>query len=104
MQSAGGKRWTQGEIAQRADEGNDEAMFTMDRYVDRLARASAGIINILDPSVIVLGGGLSQINRLYSAVPKLWPKYVFSDAVATQLVPPRHGPESGARGAAWLWP
>ncbi len=93
-----------GEISNRADEGDEEAARTMNKYVERLARASAGLINILDPSVIVLGGGLSQIKRLYTEVPKFWPKYVFSDTVATKLAPPRHGPASGVRGAAWLWP
>lgn len=91
-------------IASRADNGHRGAELTMIRYVDRLARASASVINMLDPSVIVLGGGLSQISRLYSDVPKLWPKYVFSDTVATQLMPPRHGTASGVRGAVWLWP
>lgn len=92
------------EISQRADEGDEKAVRSMNRYVERLARASASLINILDPSVIVLGGGLSQIKRLYSEVPKAWPKHVFSDTVATKLMPPLHGPASGVRGAAWLWP
>lgn len=76
----------------------------MDRYVDRLARGLASLINTIDPSVIVLGGGLSKIERLYSDVAPLLPKYVFSDIVATPIVPPRHGDSSGVRGAAWLWP
>jgi predicted NBD/HSP70 family sugar kinase len=62
------------------------------------------VINILDPEFIVLGGGLSGITRLYEAVPRLWTPSVFSDAIATRLVPPRHGDSSGVRGAAWLWP
>ena len=61
------------------------------------------VINLLDPAVIVLGGGLGRIERLYRQVPLLWGAYVFSDAVATRLVPPRHGDASGVRGAAWLW-
>jgi len=73
------------------------------RYCKRLARALAGVINLLDPDVIVLGGGVSNIARLYDEVPKLWPRYVFSDRVATRLLPPRHGDSSGVRGAAWLW-
>jgi fructokinase len=73
------------------------------RYEERLARALAGVINILDPDVIVLGGGVSQVGRLYANVPRLWPRYVFSDRVATRLAPPRHGDASGVRGAAWLW-
>ena len=73
------------------------------RYEERLARALAGVINILDPDVIVLGGGVSKVARLYQSVPKLWQRHVFSDQVATRLLPPRHGDASGVRGAAWLW-
>jgi len=69
-----------------------------------MARALAHVINILDPNVIVLGGGMSNVKRLYTNVPKLWGKYVFSDRVDTLLVPPMHGESSGVRGAAWLWP
>ena len=72
-------------------------------YEDRLARSLATIINVIDPEVIVLGGGLSNVARWYVSVPKLWAKYVFSDHVATRLVPPMFGDASGARGAAWLW-
>jgi len=73
------------------------------RYEERLARALAGVINILDPDVIVLGGGVSNVARLYDEVPRLWPRYVFSDHIATRLLPPKHGDSSGVRGAAWLW-
>ena len=76
---------------------------SMRRYEERLARALAGVINILDPDVIVLGGGMSNVSRLYTEVPRLWPRYVFSDHVATRLAPPVHGDSSGVRGAAWLW-
>ena len=69
-----------------------------------LARGLASVINLLDPEVIVLGGGLSQIARLYENVPALWTEFVFSDAVATRLRPAQHGDASGVRGAAWLWP
>jgi predicted NBD/HSP70 family sugar kinase len=69
----------------------------------RLAKSLASVINILDPEVIVLGGGMSNIPRLYENVPKLWNSYVFSDRVDTKLVPPKHGDSSGVRGAAWLW-
>ena len=72
-------------------------------YEDRLARSLATIINVIDPDVIVLGGGLSNVPRWYASVPKLWTKYVFSDHIATRLVPPKFGDSSGARGAAWLW-
>jgi fructokinase len=75
----------------------------LDLYCERLARALAGVINLLDPDVIVLGGGVSNITRLYDEVPKLWPRYVFSDRVATRLSPPKHGDSSGVRGAARLW-
>ena len=75
----------------------------LDLYCERLARALAGVINLLDPDVIVLGGGVSNIARLYDQVPKLWPRYVFSDQIATRLLPPKHGDSSGVRGAAWLW-
>ena len=69
----------------------------------RMARALAHVINLLDPHTIVLGGGLSNINRLYENVPRLWQKYIFSDSVTTQLIAPTHGDSSGVRGAAWLW-
>jgi fructokinase len=75
----------------------------LDRYEERLARALAGVINILDPDVIVLGGGISNVPRLYANVPVLWQQQVFSDQVATRLAPPVHGYSSGVRGAAWLW-
>jgi predicted NBD/HSP70 family sugar kinase len=75
----------------------------MERYVERLARSLAGVINLLDPDVIVLGGGLSNVERLYREVPRLWTRHVFSDHVATRLARNRHGDSSGVRGAAWLW-
>jgi fructokinase len=71
---------------------------------DRLARALASVINVLDPDVIVAGGGLSRVARLYQNVPRLWDAWVFSDRVDTCFVPARHGDASGVRGAAWLWP
>jgi fructokinase len=72
-------------------------------YEDRLARSLATIINVIDPDVIVLGGGLSNVPRWYASVPRIWTKYVFSDYVETRLLPPAFGDASGARGAAWLW-
>ena len=75
----------------------------MDRYEERLARSLAGIINVLDPDVIVLGGGVSNVERLYENLPRLWAPYVFSDQVATRLAKHLHGDSSGVRGAAWLW-
>ena len=73
------------------------------RYEKRLSRALASVINVLDPDVIVLGGGMSNVERLYTEVPRLWSKDVFSDHVATRLVRNAHGDSSGVRGAAWLW-
>jgi predicted NBD/HSP70 family sugar kinase len=92
------------DIVALAVNGDPVATASLARYIERLARASASVINILDPHVIVLGGGLSQIPALYEQVPRLWPRYVFSDTVATRLSPPRYGDASGVRGAAWLWP
>jgi fructokinase len=80
--------------------GNEAAMA---RYEERLARALSHVVNIVDPEVIVLGGGMSNVARLYDRVPRLWGSYVFSDRVDTRLVPPAHGDSSGVRGAAWLW-
>jgi fructokinase len=90
-------------VAARADTGDAAAIAALDRYEDRMARALAGVINIVDPDVIVLGGGMSNLGRLYAGVPRRWPRYVFSDRVDTRLFPPAHGDASGARGAAWLW-
>ena len=73
------------------------------RYKHRLARALAGVINILDPDVIILGGGMSKTMKLYEDVPKLWEEWVFSDSVKTRLLPALYGDASGVRGAAWLW-
>ena len=73
------------------------------RYEERLARSLASVINVLDPDVIVLGGGMSNVRRLYTEVPRLWGRYVFSDQVATRLARNAHGDSSGVRGAAWLW-
>jgi len=91
-------------IVQAAESGEAAAEATLARYEDRMARALASIINLLDPDVIVLGGGMSNIARLYRNVPRLWTQYVFSDRVDTRLLPPAHGDASGVRGAAWLWP
>lgn len=102
--AATGRSLTAEQIAAAADEGDTEALQAFDRYVDRFARALASIINVLDPDVIVVGGGLSNMTRLYAAVPQRWGAYVFSDAVATRLVRAAHGDSSGVRGAAWLWP
>lgn len=92
------------EIALLADEGHPDALVIMTQYEDRLARALGSVINIFDPDVIILGGGLSRIERLYTHIPDIWSQYVFSDTVDTLLRPPYHGDSSGVRGAAWLWP
>ena len=127
-----GRRELPPEIARAADRGDSAAVATMERYERRMARALASVINVLDPDVIVLGGGMSNIVRLYERVPRIWKAYVFAatrtaldaDAstaaaargsadspvngganpdVRTQLVPAKHGDTSGVRGAAWLW-
>jgi predicted NBD/HSP70 family sugar kinase len=91
------------EIARRALTGDAACDAALKRYEERLARALAHVINILDPDVIVLAGGLSNIGRLYDNVPRLLGSWVFSDRVDTLLVPAKHGDSSGVRGAAWLW-
>lgn len=99
-----GDKLSASEIVQQAQEGDKPAELVLTRYENRLARSLASIINVLDPDVIVLGGGVSQIDRLYTNVPQIWTPYIFSDVVATRLVKAQHGDSSGVRGAAWLWP
>ena len=77
---------------------------TLDRYADRLARALATVVNVIDPDAIVLGGGLSALSSLYTEIPRRWHRHIMSDTIVTRLLPPRHGAASGLRGAAWLWP
>ncbi len=91
------------EIADFAELGDVECSATLDRYMHRLARGLAAVINLIDPEAIVLGGGVSGISALYERVPALWTRYIFSDRVVTRLLPPVHGDSSGVRGAAWLW-
>ena len=91
-------------VVARAAEGDAAAATALERYSHRLARGLATVINALDPDVIVLGGGMSNVAVLYDTVPRLLTGFVFSDAVSTRLVPPSHGDSSGVRGAAWLWP
>lgn len=91
------------QIVVLAGEGDETAEMCLQRYEERMARSLAHVINILDPNVIVLGGGMGNIDRLYNNVPILWGRYVFSDRVDTKLVAPNHGDSSGVRGAAWLW-
>jgi fructokinase len=92
------------EILARSAAGEPEALAALDRFEDRLARGLAGVINLLDPDVIVMGGGASQISRIYKNVPALLKEYVFGKEADTLLVPAKHGDSSGVRGAAWLWP
>ena len=103
-----GRRCTVPEILARRSSGDPEAAGALDRYVSRAARGLAAVINVLDPNVIVVGGGLSNIDVLYERVPQLWGRWVFAagrgEAVQTRLVRARHGDASGVRGAAWLWP
>ena len=102
-QHATGEHLEPVEIIRRAESGETAARATLGRYEQRMARALASIINIVDPDVIVLGGGMSNVHSLYERVPQLWQAFVFSDRVITPLVPPVHGDASGVRGAAWLW-
>ncbi len=101
---ATGQRLSAVDIDARADAGDVGCGQAMRRYAQRLARALAHVVNILDPEVIVLGGGMSNASRLYEAVPALWTPWVFSDRVDTALARNVHGDSSGVRGAAWLWP
>ena len=89
--------------ATSCDTGGLACLTTLERYSERLARALAVVINIVDPDVIVLGGGVSQVTQLYTLVPQQWSAHIFSDTVRTRLVSPLHGDSSGVRGAAWLW-
>jgi fructokinase len=96
-EQATGERLSSEEIVARGNEA------TLARYEERLARALGSVINVIDPDVVVLGGGMSNVRRLYDNVPRIWGRYIFSDHVATRLVPAMHGDASGVRGAAWLW-
>jgi fructokinase len=91
-------------IAEGAERGDPACTSTIASYCDRMARALATVLNVLDPDVIVLGGGMSNVRALYEQVPRLWGGYAFTDRVETHLVAPRFGDSSGVRGAAWLWP
>ncbi len=101
---SGGTILDAGEIAARDKDGDPLADQALARYENQLARALATVINVLDPDAIVLGGGLSNIDRLYTTVPSQWRDWVFSDTVETPLRKNKHGDSSGVRGAAWLWP
>jgi fructokinase len=99
----GGDQTTSDEIARRAGAGEPLAAHTMRIWLRRLAKSLASVINLMDPDVIVVGGGLSRIDAIYREVPRLWDAWVFSDEIATRIVPAAYGDASGVRGAAWLW-
>ncbi len=98
-----GKGMKGAQIVDLARAGDEDAKVAFERYAGRLARALAGVINILDPDIIVLGGGMSNVDELYEIVPPLLPAYVFGGECDTPVVKNRHGDSSGVRGAAWLW-
>ncbi|TWB47180.1 ROK family protein [Nitrospirillum viridazoti] len=101
---ATGRVLTAVEVAALAASGDGPAQAALDRHVDRLARGLAGVVNLLDPDVIILGGGLSNMPHLYERLPRRLAAWCFSPDVATPIRPARHGDSSGVRGAAWLWP
>ena len=101
--AAGGPAVTAEQVVDRAAAGDGPASAALERYEDRLARGLASVINLLDPDVIVLGGGLSNVRRLYDTVPPRLAPYVFSDRADTPIRPAKYGDSSGVRGAAWLW-
>lgn len=104
-QCDGQNKWrTPSDVVAAAADQDPRAEACMNRYYDRLARGLASLINVLDPDIIVLGGGLSNIDALYDEIPGRWGAYVFSDTVLTKLARNTHGDSSGVRGAAWLWP
>lgn len=98
----GGGALDPGQIVAAMRAGDALAAASWQRYAQQLARALAGVVNLLDPDAIVLGGGMSQVDELYEAVPRLWGRWVFSDSVRTRVKPALHGDSSGVRGAAWL--
>ena len=99
-----GRTRTTQEIISEFEAGDREAAAAVDRFEDRLARGLAQVINILDPDVIVIGGGVSRVEHIYRELPKRLPVYVFGGEVVTPVLPARYGDSSGVRGAAWLWP
>jgi fructokinase len=104
LQAASGRTLDPAAIGTAAEAGDPEAGAALARYGERLGRALATVINLLDPDVIVLGGGLSRLHPLYTTAPEAWRSFVFGGETATRLLPNRHGDASGVRGAAWLWP
>ncbi|MDD9939780.1 MAG: ROK family protein [Myxococcales bacterium] len=103
-EARGGEHTTAEAIVQAAQADDPTAIETLRRYYDRLARSLATVINLLDPDIIVVGGGMSNLPKLFELLPKLWQSLIFSDTTSTIIAPPKHGDSSGVRGAAWLWP
>jgi fructokinase len=103
FREATGEEATAPDIVARAEKGETAAVSALARYEDRMARALATVVNLLDPDVIVLGGGMSRVGRLYERVSPLLEAWAFSDRVTTPIRAPLHGDASGVRGAAWLW-
>jgi fructokinase len=99
-----GRALTTRQIVALAETGDPQALEALDRFEDRLARGLSTVINVLDPDILVFGGGLSLLQRIYTNLPSLLPKYVFGREADTILVPAKFGDSSGVRGAAWLWP
>jgi fructokinase len=99
-----GRAWTTPEIVADFEAGEQEATASIERFEDRLARGLAQVINILDPDVIVIGGGVSRVEHIYRELPKKLPAYVFGGEVSTPVLQAKYGDSSGVRGAAWLWP
>jgi fructokinase len=99
-----GKTMTGKEVAVAAEDGDAVAESALRRLEDRIARGLASVVHLLDPDIIVLGGGLSRLKCLYKNVPLLLERYSFGGGVDTPIVPATHGDSSGVRGAAWLWP
>jgi fructokinase len=99
-----GRTRTTREIVSDFEAGDEVAAASVERFEDRLARGLANVINILDPDVIVIGGGVSRVQHIYQALPGLLPKYVFGGEASTPILPAMYGDSSGVRGAAWLWP
>ncbi len=100
----GGRAKSVEAIISQAHSGDTQAEMFMQKYEHWLAKGLASVINVLDPDAIVLGGGLSNIDRLYQNVPRIWSEYIFSDQLNTRLLKAKYGDSSGVRGAAWLWP
>jgi fructokinase len=99
-----GRMLTTQEIVSQFEAGDRAATAAMERFEDRLARGLAQVINILDPDVIVIGGGVSKVEHIYQVLPEMLKAYVFGGEMSTPVLPAKYGDSSGVRGAAWLWP